>query len=273
MASIASRLHDLRTTYESFVLANAAQVTALEGVARNAAFFLPGRVIESELAAECVFAALNLLGVYHDAILGPHFPPASPPGSTTALHNKYARAAMARPGYSSLAYVLAGLSASEVVVELLARRRGDRARWDAVLAIEAAKAALRLVMMNQTGGRLVLSPPLPQRDYDPAQTPSGAHGSAPTLSDVFGDSGQKDPAAIGKFLTSKALTDPSTLRPGELVGVVDGYRKLAEIAFILRPVIYGGLGLINWMFSNSDLAILNLQINLNPNHSFAFKSH
>ncbi|KAI9002574.1 peroxisome membrane protein [Hyaloraphidium curvatum] len=228
---------DVRASYEDFVLRNAPLVTAVEGIARNVAFFLPGRVVESELAAESVFAALNVLGVYHDAILAPHFPQASAPGSHTALFNRYARAAVGRPGVRHVAFALAGLSAGEVVLELLARRRGDRARWDVVLAIEAIKAGLRLHMFNQTGGRMVLSPPLPVRDYDTSQPEVTVHIGPPNLNDVFG-SGAKDPAAVSKFLTSRALTDPSALRPGDLVGVTDGYRKWCEIAFILRPVIY-----------------------------------
>jgi peroxin-16 len=187
-----------------------------------------------------VFAGLNLLGIYHDAILAPNFPAASPPSSQTALFNKYTKAAMTRQGYKVLSYTLATLSAGEVVLELLARRRGDKARWDAVLAIEGVKAGLRLMMLNATGGKMVLSPPLPTRDYDTNQVamPAVALGP-PNLADVFGQ-GNRDMQAIGKWLTQKALTDPSTLRPGDLVGSVEGYRKWCEIAFILRPVVYGG---------------------------------
>lgn len=242
--NMVATLDALRRQYEEFVLANAPQVTAVESMARNLAFFLPGRVIQSELAAECVFAGLNLLGIYHDAILAPHFPAASPPSSQPALFNKYTRAAMSRPGYKALSYTLATLSGTEVVLELLARRRGDRARWDAVLAIEGVKAALRLFMLNATNGRMVLSPSVPTRDYDANQPfqQAGSSLAAPSLNDIFGNGdGPKDPAAVGKFLTNKALTDPSNLRPGDLVGTLDTYRKWAEIAFILRPVIYGGL--------------------------------
>jgi hypothetical protein len=45
-------LSSLRQSYEQFVLENAQQVTAVESMARNIAFFLPGRVIKSELGAE-----------------------------------------------------------------------------------------------------------------------------------------------------------------------------------------------------------------------------
>ncbi|CAO1621879.1 unnamed protein product [Parajaminaea phylloscopi] len=55
--------------YESFLLANASQITAVESTLRSLTYFLPGRFKDAEVAAEAIYSAINLLGMYHDDIL------------------------------------------------------------------------------------------------------------------------------------------------------------------------------------------------------------
>ncbi|PWN35481.1 peroxisome membrane protein [Meira miltonrushii] len=67
--------------YESFLLSNASQITAVESSLRSITYFLPGRFPDSELAGEAVYSALNLLGLYHDSILVRLLSPRSMPRS------------------------------------------------------------------------------------------------------------------------------------------------------------------------------------------------
>jgi peroxin-16 len=48
------------------------------------------------------------------------------------------------------------------------KRLGSQKSDKAVLAIESIKALLRLALMNATGGRTSLQPPLPEREIDPS---------------------------------------------------------------------------------------------------------
>ncbi|KDN35264.1 peroxisome membrane protein [Tilletiaria anomala UBC 951] len=59
----------MATLYQSFLLSNASQITAVESTLRSITYFLPGRFKDAELAGEAIYSALNVLGFYHDSIL------------------------------------------------------------------------------------------------------------------------------------------------------------------------------------------------------------
>jgi peroxin-16 len=68
-----------------------------------------------------------------------------------------------------VALVLQMVQYLELLCEMAAKRRGgERMRWRVVVAVELAKAACRLLLLRLTNSRPLLSPPLPQREIDPA---------------------------------------------------------------------------------------------------------
>lgn len=147
-----------------------------------------------------VYALLSVVSSYHDTLLSRRIPkslslpphpfarnsttsssgaPSSSPESSTrparvtpALppasdHTRYTRYWTDRsPLYRRASRALATLNYLELLVEMVARRKGnDRIRWRVVVVIEAIKTCLRLLIMGITR-RPVLHPPVPQREFD-----------------------------------------------------------------------------------------------------------
>jgi peroxin-16 len=47
---------------------------------------------------------------------------------------------------------------------MMAKRRGEKARWRVVVVLEAVKALCRLILMRLTNSRPLVNPPLPERE-------------------------------------------------------------------------------------------------------------
>ncbi|KAK0540184.1 hypothetical protein OC842_000576 [Tilletia horrida] len=88
-------------SYERFLLANGSQITAVESSLRSLTYFLPGRFKDAELAGEAIYAALNLLGMYHDSILvrllGPHRQPSAIGGGAGLKRKQVENGVLALP--------------------------------------------------------------------------------------------------------------------------------------------------------------------------------
>ncbi|KAL4402952.1 peroxisomal membrane protein [Malassezia pachydermatis] len=245
--------------YESFLLSNASQITAVESSLRSFTYILPGRFKDAELAGEAIYAAVHLLGMYHDSVLfrivyarsardaqasnvraGADVPKMSLHARYTAywrsLSGKYHRAATA----------LMIVEATQLLAEMLARRRLGKARaWDVVVAIEAIKAALRFSLVRASQRRPVISPPLPQREFDPALLErQRVPGSAATwqgsrtgiirrsLSTMQGRDAYE-------HLLSHTLTEQDVSPPPLLVRALStNIGSAAECLWILRPLVY-----------------------------------
>ncbi|WVR07428.1 hypothetical protein IAU60_004469 [Kwoniella sp. DSM 27419] len=193
--------------YHSLLLSNLSTVQTIESGLSNITWLLPGRFEDAELASEGLYALLGLVAGYHDTVLQAHLSPALslPPhpfaaprsarpnvfvgagtsteaGSTSQRtlpllpassdHTRYTRYWCARsPTYRRAARALTTIGYLELVVEMLARRKGgDRIRWRVVLFMESVKTVLRLIIMRITR-RPVLHTPTPQRELDPASLP------------------------------------------------------------------------------------------------------
>lgn len=127
---------------------------------------------------------------------------------------------------------------------------------------------MRLVLFRITDERPLVHPPIPEREIDPAslspsQTQKRIVGSPPFAhvvdapvkqnghADVTGPSnGHKRPtlesvpktdAALRQWLASRALAFDDLRRPELLVRRTGGAGRVAELLWILRPVIYGAL--------------------------------
>ncbi|KAI9637312.1 peroxisome membrane protein [Dioszegia hungarica] len=173
--------------YEQLLLRNLSAVQSIESGIRNVTWLLP------------VTTLLSVVSGYHDTLitkrldpslsLPPHpflrsrrksaYPdhPEIPPRTQPVLpptsdHNRYTRYWTARSGvYRKAARVLTTLGYVQLLLEMLAKRRGERVRWRLVLVIESIKTLLRLVILRLTG-RPVLSHPTPHRDLDISTLPT-----------------------------------------------------------------------------------------------------
>lgn len=225
-----------------------------------------------------VYSLLNVLSLYHDSVLVrslASLPPSARPNPSA--HARYTRHyTTSSPPYAALSRTLTILCYGELLIEMgIQKRLGHQKSEKVVLAIECFKAVLRLGLMKVTGGRTSVQPALPEREIDPAgvdidvgvegdqhQHPNYWKGgrtgnSHPTLASLYsplplpspiGDdtlsapdytSETKGKEAIKAFLTTKVLTIEDAKRPEDLILKARGLAQLAEVMWILRPVIYG----------------------------------
>ncbi|EST07090.1 Peroxisome membrane protein, Pex16 [Kalmanozyma brasiliensis GHG001] len=186
--------------YDDFLLNNASQITAVESSLRSITYFLPGRFKDAELAGEAIYASLNLLGLYHDSILARALEKQNPlaitssnasekqgfqsslaplepsqrgsalTGLTPSEHARYTQHfSRNSKSYNRVARTLVVVGYLELVAEMVARRKlGRRKAWDVVAAIEGLKVVLRLSLVQITGSRMAINPPIPEREVDPA---------------------------------------------------------------------------------------------------------
>lgn len=151
---------------------------------------------------------------------------------------------------------------TELLWEMVARRRGEKIRWRVVVFIEGVKALCRLFLLRLTNSRPLVSPPLPEREADPRtleeendsggwdgmETPPSENSS--DLSWTMPRTGLSLPSLpdsndISNYLISKVLTADDVKPAKSLLHRVTGQGQLAEIMYILRPLIYA-LALKRW---------------------------
>jgi len=146
---------------------------------------------------------------------------------------------------------------TELLWEMMAKRRGERVRWRVVVIIEIIKAVCKMLLLRITNSRPLVTPPLPERQVIPEEeikeeeedegfTDEGFHEerpvrevkeykmkrtglSLPTL---------PNPSDISSYLLSKVLTADDIKAPSMLLTPISGSAQLAEILHILQPVIY-----------------------------------
>ena len=154
------------------------------------------------------------------------------------------------------------LQYTELLWEMAARRRGQKTRWRVVVFIEFAKAVCRLLLLRLTKSRPLVNPPLPEREVDPRtvvqeedqsdwngmQTPTSERSS--DLSWTMPRTGLSLPSLpdvndVSNYLISKVLTADDIKPPKTLLHRVTGQGQLAEILYILRPVVYA-LAMQRW---------------------------
>ncbi len=221
--------------------------------------------------------------MYHDSLLAraiARLPPAFH-NSHPSPHNRYTRFWTKRsPVYKRIALTLQMIRYTELLCEMAAKRRSEKARWRVVVLLEIIKAVCRLLLLRLTNSRPLLTPPLPERDVDPAALEEAsqweADGHAPSDSAKVSDHAHDDdadddqldietgaqggwymprtgltlptlPAAtdVTNYLLSKVLTAEDVKPPKALLHRVAGPGRLAEILYILRPVIYA-LAMQRW---------------------------
>ena len=138
------------TTYQSFVRHNASQVSSLESALRSLTYLLPGtRVADTPLTSESLHTFLSLLTAYHTYLL------ASPPFSPQRRYERFWEAKSKI--YARCAALLRTIQYTQLLLEMLAKRAGEKARWRVIVLLEVVKAVCRLCMSRVSGSRPVIA--------------------------------------------------------------------------------------------------------------------
>ncbi|EFR03351.1 peroxisomal membrane protein PEX16 [Nannizzia gypsea CBS 118893] len=245
--------------YEEFVTKNASSVGQVESALRSLTYIIPGRFREAELASESIHSGVQLLSLYHDSLVSRVIArlPLSQPRPTPSPHTRYTKYwTFQSPLYHKVALALQMVKYTELLWEMAARRKGEKLRWRVVVFIEAVKALCRLILLRLTNSRPIVSPPLPEREVDPRQveendsgdfngmeTPPSEPSEAIDLIWTMPRTGMAlpnlpDANDISAYLTSKVLTADDVRSPQTLLHRISGIGQLAEILYILRPLIY-----------------------------------
>ncbi|KZT72845.1 peroxisome membrane protein [Daedalea quercina L-15889] len=255
--------------YESFLVKNVSTISSLESTLRSITWILPGRFRDAELASEALSASLNVMSMYHDTLLekvvqaDPKYKALIPP----SLHARYTRAWSEKDSlYKWAARVLQLVRFTELLIEMGLRRKvSQRNRWRGIVVLEVMKAVLRLILLRITK-RPVLSPPIPEREFDPSAVPLDADAaSSPTIAPSSPPSSlpatpehlknnheplplhplltppppTQSPQPVEDFLLPKALSTSSVKAPTALLTPLASPKDwLSEIIYILRPLVY-----------------------------------
>lgn len=234
-----------------------------------------------------VSALLNVMSMYHDTLLSkvvqndPKYRPLIP----SSLHTRFTRAWSDRDfGYKWAARALELIRFTELFVEMGLRRKvSSNKRWRAVILLEAIKyvssfryvpvsshsipsrAVLRLLLLRTTR-RPLLSPPIPEREFDPSTLTLPSNTSSPTLAPSSSSSSPpatpehlknnyiplpphplltsppptRSDTSVEDYLLPKALIASSVKPSLSLVRTLSSPQDwLAESIYILRPLVYG----------------------------------
>lgn len=209
-------------------------------------------------------SGIHLLSMYHDSLLAravARLPAFQRPTSTP--HNRYTKFWVKKsPTYHRIAVLIKVLQYTELLWEMMGKRRSEKDRWRVVILIEAVKAVCRLLLLRLTNSRPLLSPPLPEREIDPSkldeQKPdayeraiSGVESPPSEPSDGSLADGKwamprtglslptlPDSSDISSYLLSKVLTADDIKPAPTLLSRVSGKGEIAEWLYILRPLIY-----------------------------------
>lgn len=138
---------------------------------------------------------------------------------------------------------------TELLWEMAAKRRGKKMRWHVVIVLETVKALCRLLLLRLTNSRPLLTPPLPEREIDPAALDDSSvfESESPPPGEAAGwkmpRTGLELPSLpnsgkISQYLLSKVLTAEDVKPPAQLLHRIRGTGYLAEVLYILRPVVY-----------------------------------
>ncbi|KAF7985346.1 hypothetical protein HWV62_6559 [Athelia sp. TMB] len=274
--------------YESFLINNVSTISTLESSLRSVTWFLPGRFKDAELASEALSASLNVMSLYHDTLLAkivksdPKYKPLIP----TSLHTRYTRAWSDKsPRYKWAARALELLRFTELLLEMGLRRRvSSKNKWRAIILLEFIKACLRATLLRITR-RPLLSPPIPERDFDPAALPlPSSNTSSPTLAPSSPSwsrpatpehlknnhvplpahsllSAPRSETSTEDYLLSKALTTSSVKEATALVRPLSSpIEWLSEILYLSRPLVYASLLATNKNPSRPLMTMLAIEL-------------
>jgi peroxin-16 len=233
-----------------------------------------------------VSALLNIMSMYHDTLLARIVPndPKYKPLIPSSLHTRYTSSWSAKDHrYKWAARILELFRFTELVIEMGLRRKvSTKNRWRGIVLLETIKcvrlgrvrapaektirrAVLRLVLVRITH-RPLLTPPIPERDFDPSTLPSPSNASSPTLVPtspshslpttpehlknnhvpldphplLLPSPSNRSDMSVEDYLQPKALTTSSVKVSTSLIKALSSPQDwLSEIIYIIRPLVYG----------------------------------
>lgn len=211
-----------------------------------------------------VHSGVQLLSLYHDSLVSRVISrlPSTISRPTPTPHSRYTKYWTSQSTlYHRVALSLQMIQHTELLWEMVARRRGQKTRWRVVVFIEIAKAFCRLLLLRLTNSRPLVSPPLPEREVDPRsgeeEESSDWNGMESPVSEQSSDlswtmprTGMSLPSLpnvndVSNYLISKVLTADDIKPPKALLHRITGQGQLAEVLYILRPVVYA-LAMQKW---------------------------
>ncbi|PHH72149.1 hypothetical protein CDD82_6143 [Ophiocordyceps australis] len=229
--------------YDDFITRNASQVSQMESALRSLTYIIPGRFRDAEMASESIHSSVQLLSLYHDAVLARSAPRA--PRTAHARYTSYwSRTSSV---YRRAALLLQMVSYTQLLCEMAAKRRGgERARWRVVVVLEAVKAVCRVVLFGATRARCVFGLPLPERDAggeaeDEHEEEEQRDGAKQTW--IMPRTGlalpwMPDPTKVNAYLLDRVVTADDIKPPRRLVNRLSGTAQASELLHLLVPLIY-----------------------------------
>ncbi|CAG8534310.1 28455_t:CDS:2 [Racocetra persica] len=252
--------------YDDLILNNASQISSIESSLRTLTYVLPGRFADAEFASEALFAALNLIGLYHDSILAraaENLPPSKKPSPSP--HNRYTRYWInSSKTYQHASLALTFLQYTDVLLEMGVQKKwGKEVKWKLISIIELIKVICRIILLYKTHERTVIEPTIPKREIDPSVFNSEDLNKS--NDDAINHEQRESDTWVGKYtkrvhdsisivrkgcvqssqyydvndyLMSKVLMVEDVRKPPDLVHKLHSFGKLGELLYILRPLIY-----------------------------------
>ncbi|KAI8631697.1 peroxisome membrane protein [Xylariaceae sp. FL1651] len=251
--------------YSDFITKNSHQVSQIESALRSLTYIIPGRFRDAEIASESVHSGVQLLSLYHDAVLRsalnkiPSFSTRIP-----SPHTRYTRFWTAKSRvYRRIALLLQIIQYTELLWEMAAKRRGEKIRWRVVIVLEALKAICRLLLMRITNSRPLVTPALPEREPVPTEDsqsdedvlnelmreeadPMSMNGSAKAAHEKEWTMPRTrsslpslpNPGDVSSYLQGRVLTADDIKPAAKLLNTLSGPGQAAEILHILSPLVY-----------------------------------
>ncbi|KAI6089188.1 peroxisome membrane protein [Hypoxylon rubiginosum] len=247
--------------YGDFITKNSHQVSQIESALRSLTYIIPGRFRDAEIASETLHSSIQLLSLYHDAVLR---------GAITRIpalaskipspHTRYTRFWTAKSRiYRRIALLLQIVQYTELLWEMAAKRKGEKVRWRVIILLEVIKAVCRLLLMRVTNSRPLVTPVLPERDPIP---PDVEQNDGDALKELMGEEIQPEsakathekewtmprtgsslpslpnPGDISSYLMGRVLTADDIKPAAKLLNTLSRPGQTAEILHIISPLIY-----------------------------------
>ena len=287
--------------YSSFVRTNSGEITRFESLLRNLVLFLPSHS-SANITTEAAHTLLSLLTTFHTSILAPRRGDPGYKPSARERYVAWAKgegaSAGIRPGdgggsnssseqvadnvgvnkkrsrrtifglskgnlYKNALSILRLVQYLQLLLEMVAKRAGNKMRWRVVVLLESVKAVCRFVMMRVTGTRSVIGTSIGAEeqvrkidDEDANQNKNievnvnaggvGGEGwkmprtglTLPPLPSNSHDSGLGS-NNITTYLETHMITPTDLKSARHLVRRLSTLQsQAAEIIWILRPVVY-----------------------------------
>lgn len=168
--------------------------------------------------------------------------------------------------YRRVAMTLQMVIYTEMLCEMTAKRRGgEKTRWRVVVLLEAIKAFCRLLLMQITRSRQLVSPALPEREPVPEDDSSDDGIVTASESELMDEISSKeatellkpaherewtmprtgmhmpslpDSGDISSYLLNRVLTADDIRPATKLLNQLQGSNQVAEMLHILAPLVY-----------------------------------